>query len=706
MATSGSSSSDSSSSDSEDFSLLSLAKPTAAENKTIQGKVITKKRAAPVKKKQPITKKQKTQSSSSSSSSDSSSSSSSSDSSDSSSDDSDGEKPKRKRKRSSTTSNVKWQSPDEFKEHECVPFTAEMGANKWWNRPPLGNKKWEQLKHNGVLFPPPYEPHEIPILYDGEEIKMTPECEEIASFYSIMIDLENFVGNETFNANFFEDWKATFTTSDEKRITDLKKCDFRRIQAHLLAVRDKKKEEKKDPAVRKRLKLEAEQTLATYGYALVDGFIEKIGNCRVEPPALFRGRGAHPKTGHVKARIMPEDILLNVSPGETIPKCPVKDHKWKGVVHDPTVTWLACWQDSILGRYKYVYLGSNSRFKGESDIAKYEKARKLKKFIGKIRADYTKDMKDSHLVTRKRATAMYLIDFLALRVGNEKDTSEVADTVGCCSLRVEHLMFFDDDKKIRFFFLGKDSMVYDNTVLLERQAYDNLLSFCGGKLKVPPTPILDADDNVLDCKIGTAPPKQNVFKGVSVGELNAHLSSLMPGLSAKVFRTYNASITLQKELLEDPNVDSIDCTDSTPSKEIFYNDANRKVAILCNHQRTESKGYGAQLERMQDRKASLEGEIDVLKKHLKKLKKGKKSDSKIESKLATLENRLVAHESKMQIKVATKTVALGTSKINYMDPRITVAWCKLKHVPLEKIFNKSLLIKFPWAMETKSDWRF
>ncbi len=28
-----------------------------------------------------------------------------------------------------------------------------------------------------------------------------------------------------------------------------------------------------------------------------------------------------------------------------------------------------------------------------------------------------------------------------------------------------------------------------------------------------------------------------------------------------------------------------------------------------------------------------------------------------------------------------KTVALGTSKINYMDPRITVAWCKRNEVP-------------------------
>ncbi|RIB17480.1 DNA breaking-rejoining enzyme [Gigaspora rosea] len=33
---------------------------------------------------------------------------------------------------------------------------------------------------------------------------------------------------------------------------------------------------------------------------------------------------------------------------------------------------------------------------------------------------------------------MYLIDLLALRAGNEKDTNKEADTVGCCSLHFEH----------------------------------------------------------------------------------------------------------------------------------------------------------------------------------------------------------------------------------------------------------------------------
>jgi len=42
------------------------------------------------------------------------------------------------------------------------------------------------------------------------------------------------------------------------------------------------------------------------------------------------------------------------------------------------------------------------------------------------------------MVEKQLGTATYLIDRLALRVGNEKSEDE-ADTVGTCSLRVEHI---------------------------------------------------------------------------------------------------------------------------------------------------------------------------------------------------------------------------------------------------------------------------
>ena len=43
---------------------------------------------------------------------------------------------------------------------------------------------------------------------------------------------------------------------------------------------------------------------------------------------------------------------------------------------------------------------------------------------------------------------------------------------------------------------------------------------------------------------------------------------------------------------------------------------------------------------------------------------------------------------------------------NYMDPRITVAWCKRCDLPIEKLFPKTLKEKFNWAMQVDGDWRF
>ena len=70
----------------------------------------------------------------------------------------------------------------------------------------------------------------------------------------------------------------------------------------------------------------------------------------------------------------------------------------------------------------------------------------------------------------------------------------------------------------------------------------------------------------------------------------------MEGLTAKVFRTYNASITLQQELDKMPdNIESVD------EKLLFFNRANRQVAILCNHQRTLPKTHSSQMEKLDEK---------------------------------------------------------------------------------------------------------
>jgi DNA topoisomerase-1 len=73
----------------------------------------------------------------------------------------------------------------------------------------------------------------------------------------------------------------------------------------------------------------------------------------------------------------------------------------------------------------------------------------------------------------------------------------------------------------------------------------------------------------------------------------------MEGLTAKVFRTYNASKTLQDQLdlLTDPKA-------NVSEKFLSYNRANRQVALLCNHQRSIPKTFEKSMETL---KAKVKG---------------------------------------------------------------------------------------------------
>lgn len=596
-------------------------------------------------------------------------------------------------------------------------------AFRWWNAEELPEGiQWRTLEHNGVMFPPPYKPHHVPLLYNGEEVELTPSQEEVASFYAAIPKDGPQLGNpktaKIFNKNFFTDFKKVLGKQHE--VKSFEKCDFSRIATHLEKLREEKKNMTKEEKLPEKEKREME--LFTNGFAFVDGHLEKVGNFRIEPPGLFRGRGEHPKTGTLKERVMPEDVTVNVGISDRVPICNVPGHAWKQVIHRDTVSWLAYWNENVMGGIKYVFFAASSSFKGKSDLAKYEKARRLKKCIDKIRRDYTKGLKAKDMFTKQRSTAMWVIDVLALRVGNEKGEDE-ADTVGCCSLRVEHMSFNDENCALTLSFLGKDSMPYNNTVELAQYGdvgklvYKNLQKFCAKKGK-----------------------NEEVFHELSVTELNKHLSSLMPGLSAKVFRTFNASFTLEKEL-PGPSGQELDPKGKmeVAPKVVLYNDANRKVAILCNHQRTAPKSFDTTLDKMNAQLDQLKDQLKDLKQMQTliskdkagsiKLKKEKPtSDNKEEDALAKkaqahlfqrtpsadqvakkIENwkkKIKALSLRLQDKTDNKEVALGTSKLNYMDPRITVAWCKRNEVPISAVFSKTLREKFVWAMDVDPDWKF
>jgi DNA topoisomerase-1 len=535
---------------------------------------------------------------------------------------------------------------------------------------------WKTFEHNGVMFSPAYIPHKIPILYNNKSIILTTDQEEYATIFARYIGTD-YYENKTFKKNFFADWKMLFDKNTD--IKDINLCNFSKIKSYL----DKKKEEKKllSSEEKKRIKQKKDRNSEKYKYAFVDKKKQPVGNFIVEPPSIFIGRGSHPSLGSIKWRIYPSDITLNLSKDAILPeidKTSFNTHtdqkllKWGAVVNENKSYWLASWKDLITGKTKYVWLSDKSDIKASKDEIKFDTAKSLGKIIEKIRKTYMDNMGSKDTKIRQIATAVYFIDIFALRVGNEKGKDE-ADTVGTVSLRIEHIKL-KEFGKIELDFLGKDSVRYINTFSVLPPVYENLQKFIKNK---------SSDENIFDL--------------ISTNDVNKYLKKFMKKLTARVFRTYNSSKLYQDEIIRlskkpnsiknyDPsrgfNYSKIlywrSSTDKTKKKDIcvktiidILNNANIAVAMLCNHQKNIGKGSQS----LKDKINKLDKEHKNYKDRVNKLKEKEKSSH----------------------------LALGTSKLNYIDPRITVAFLKKNKIDPSEYYNERELTKFKWALSTNAD---
>ena len=549
------------------------------------------------------------------------------------------------------------------------------------------NPKWETFEHNGVLFPEPYKPHGIPLIYDGKEIYLKPNSEEFATIYAKYLDTE-YINSSRFNKNFFKDWKKILYKDGHTEIKEFDKCDFKLIHKHILNEKLKKENTKEEKLKKKEEKDKLEKKFKT---AIVNGKKQDVGNFRIEPPGLFLGRGCHPLAGKIKKRIYPEDITINISKDAKIPELPnfYKNRKWGNIIHDNTSEWIASWKDNITGKYKYVWLGSKSDFKAQSDMNKFDLARKLKDKIDYIQKINYENLSSSNEKIKQLATALYLIENFALRVGNEKGDDE-ADTVGVCSLRIEHISLLNENK-VKLDFLGKDSIRYQNIVQVDEKVYNNLSDFMQGKSK-----------------------KEDLFDLINSVQLNSYIGDMMNGLTAKVFRTYNASYLFQNEInkinkqfIKDNKKcekNTKNCKDdNTFINELLnlYNKANIKVALLCNHQKNVSKNFKDNIKKFDEQIKKL--------KDMKIILENKKTDTnkrKVNIQLKKINNKIKEIKNKKNFKIEMKNLSLDTSKTNYIDPRITIAFLKKHGIQIEKIFSQTLRDKFFWAMDVDEDWKF
>ena len=533
-------------------------------------------------------------------------------------------------------------------------------------------------------------------------------------------------------------------------ITDFTLCDFSLIYNHILQERENKKTISKEE--KQKIKEEREKEDEKYKFAIVDGEIQEVGNFRLEPSSIYLGRGCNPMSGKIKERIYPEDIIINIGKGEEIPKLPefYKNHHWLDVVNNRHAEWLASWTEGTYDKRKYVWLSSKSKFKEKSDIDKFEFARKLKKNIVKIRLTNFNNLTSSHtdIKVKQMACALYLIDTLALRVGNEVGDDK-ADTVGVCTLRVEHIKFIDDNdgndnndnndsnndnndsnndgnngnnennvnntyngnknnKKssknnyqsknnknnnknnnktiIQLSFLGKDSIQYKKTAIIEPIIYTYLIEFIKGKNK-----------------------NDELFDQINSTMLNNYLGTMMKGLTAKVFRTYNACILFQNEIniINDKFLkDKIQQSDKIQLLLDAYNKANLKVAMLCNHQKKISKTFKEQIAKINTNTNGLNNKLIDLEEVKEKKQRENKDIKTINQRIKKIKHQIKELKAKKKLKNETKNLSIETSKTNYIDPRITVAFFKKNKIPLEGNMNDTYLQKFKWALDVDENWLF
>lgn len=348
-----------------------------------------------------------------------------------------------------------------------------------------------------------------------------------------------------------------------------------------------------------------------YKQCIIDGQgFEPITNWRMEPPVVFIGRGDHPLRGSLKRRVIPEDVTLNLDPEAPVPKLP-RGRTWGGVVWQPDSGWLWSWVDPLLRKIKYVYPASVSNSHAEREKAKFDNAMELKNHIDKIRKFYNQSFKTGEYL--ELSCILYLIDNLGLRIGNENN----ANVDGATTLRVENIKPMSDKNLVRINFIGKDSIEYDNQLLCSEGFINAIRQLSSGKS-----------------------PSEFLFPHVNPKIVNQYLQSFHPCLTAKTFRTYNATQRFKDAIYRDRGRGG---NPSQPDPLTWFKKCATEVAVFCNHKKIST---------------------------LKKVK---------------------------------EQYSPTTSITNYIDPRVVIEWANEVGIPVRKLYSKTLLERFSWAIQKEED---
>jgi DNA topoisomerase-1 len=343
-----------------------------------------------------------------------------------------------------------------------------------------------------------------------------------------------------------------------------------------------------------------------------------------------------------------EDVVLNLSPNVLRPR-----GRWKQILWDPNTMYIAKWNDRLSGKIKYVWLASSSPPKQISDHQKFEKAKELTRSIQEVRKSILKSLSDPDLQTRKIATVAYIIDAVNMRVGDEKDPDE-ARTVGATTLKAQNITVRSDGR-VLFDFYGKGAVKWHREMGLPDAAVKNLKEF-------------------------SERSREELFEGVNSKMVNKFLEQIMPGLTAKVFRTFHATETVAESLAKSGQ--SKKQPDYLKKHAMVM--ANLEAAKVCNHKREIPRGWAAQIEKKKQRLKKLRA---------KKTPKAREAARKLA--LRIKEMKLVMDYN------------LRTSLKSYIDPRTFIAWCEENGYDWREFYPEILQKRFSWVQDPKmlEEWK-
>jgi DNA topoisomerase-1 len=519
----------------------------------------------------------------------------------------------------------------------------------------------KSLKHNGI-YVPSYEPKGFTVKIQGHSVKLTPKSEQMAIAWirkkQSVLSPPDEVFERNFMQEFLEQLKQENPALDVLKKTENKaeqdlQIDFSEVETYLDAEKQKKENMSKDQkkqlaAERKAVRLDRKEK---YGYATVNGKKLEIANWTAEPSCLFAGRGDHPRRGKWKEGPSVEDIILNLSPDSPRPL-----GNWKDVVWEPDKMYVAKWVDRLTGKIKYVWFSDSAFIKQNREKEKFKKAEELGRHIAAIEQHIIKNLDAKDEMKRKVATVCWLILEPNMRVGDEKDPDE-ADTVGAITLRREHIKIEGDT--LHFDFLGKDCVRWEKSVQAPPSVIRNIRRYAENS-------------------------REYLFEGVDSKKVSRFLSQKMPGLTAKVFRTWRCTKTVKEELAKSP----VTKEDPVYLKKFSAKMANLKVAEVANHKRKVPAKFEERLAKKEDKLREMEAQLEQ-----------KKAEGK---KTVSLETRIEKKKLDIELTKLTKEYNLGTSLKSYIDPTAYVKWARKVDFDLEKFYPKTLRNKFSWALQGKT----